>query len=147
MSKPSHDLPADPRQERLVALLQLKRHETPGEDYHASFLARFHARQREAMLKGSSLKLFSERMGVFFDQLAGGRWMAGGLAGYAAMLLGAMALLHWSAQPDQEAASHVLEPTSLQWQAQPQGVPVQLRVVPVKPLPVAKEAKDEQEGQ
>ena len=130
----THDHPpGDPDTERLVALLRLKRHETPGDDYFDRLLPRFHARQRAEMLRGSSLRLFAERFGVFLDTLAGGRWVAGGLAAYAAILIAAIFVLQWSAEPGNEASP--LQAVSLRTNSPVNTVPVQIRVTPVMPLP------------
>jgi hypothetical protein len=120
--------------DRLTALLRLKRHETPGEDYFDSLLPRFHARQRAEMLRGSSLRLLGERVGVFLDNLWGGRWVAGGLAAYASVLLGAVVLLQWSSSPP-GPSSQVLQPVSLQPAGPSQILPVEVRITPVRPLP------------
>ena len=132
---PDDPAQADPRTERLVGLLRLKRYETPGDDYFDRLLPRFHARQRAEMLQGSSLRLLAERVGVFIDNLAGGRWVAGGLAAYAAILVGAILVLQWSADPG--GAPSPLRSVSLESASPVNTIPVEIRVTPVAPLPVA----------
>lgn len=121
----------------LVQLLRLKKHENPGEEYFDELLPRIHTKLRAEMMRKSSTMLLVERMGVFFDNLAGGRWVAGGLAAYAAALVGGLVLLQWSAAPD-DSANTRFQPVSLQPGApvQPQqiSVPFQFKVVPVGPL-------------
>lgn len=132
---PDDPAQADPRTERLVGLLRLKRYETPGDDYFDRLLPRFHARQRAEMLQGSSLRLLAERVGVFLDSLAGGRWVAGGLAAYAASLVGAVLVLQWSADP--AGSPSPLRAVSFESASPVNTIPVEIRVAPVAPLPAA----------
>jgi hypothetical protein len=131
---------SDPMSEsdaRLVALLRLKRHETPGQAYFDGLLPRVHARLRAEMLRKSSTALLAERLGVFFDNLAGGRWVAGGLAGYAAAICGGVAILQWSADPGPDAPAY--QPVSLQPGAPVHPheirVPFKFKIVPVPAVP------------
>jgi hypothetical protein len=128
--KPTND-------QALLELLRLKRHETPGDEYFDHLLPRIHTRLRVEMMRQSSESLFLERVGVFFDNLAGGRWVAGGIAAYAAALVGGLFLLQWSATPD-ETGDPTLQPVSLEANAHlaPQTirVPFRFTVVPVQPL-------------
>ena len=121
----------------LVELLRCKRHETPGDDYFDDLLPRIHTRLRAEMMRRSSASLFMERLGVFFDHLAGGRWVAGGIAAYAAALVGGLFLLQWSATPD-ETLEPGLQPVSLEANAPvaPQAirVPFRFSIVPVQPI-------------
>lgn len=127
-----------PNDQSLVQLLRLKRHETPPDGYFEELLPRLHTRLRVEMMRRSSASLLLERLGVFFDNLAGGRWVAGGVAAYATALAGALFLLQWSATPDDSAES-ALQPVSLEAnspvQPQPIRVPFRFNVVPVQPLP------------
>lgn len=129
--------PQPSNDQALVELLRLKRHETPGEDYFDDLLPRIHTRLRVEVMRQSSASLFLERMGVFFDNLAGGRWVAGGIAAYATALVGGLFLLQWSATPD-ETGDPTLQPVSLEATSPvaPQAirVPFRFTVVPVQPL-------------
>jgi hypothetical protein len=130
--------PQPTNDQALVELLRLKRHETPGDDYFEDLLPRIHTRVRVEMMRQSSASLFLERMGVFFDNLAGGRWVAGGIAAYATALIGGLFLLQWSATPDETGEAN-LQPVSLEANAPvaPEAirVPFRFTVVPVQPLP------------
>ncbi|MFM7181219.1 MAG: hypothetical protein ACKO2G_07125 [Verrucomicrobiales bacterium] len=130
--------PQPTNDQALVELLRLKRHETPGEDYFEDLLPRIHTRVRVEMMRQSSGSLFLERVGVFVDNLAGGRWVAGGIAAYAAALIGGLFLLQWSATPDDPSANN-LQPVSLEANTPvaPEAirVPFRFTVVPVQPLP------------
>ena len=66
---------------------------------------------------------------------AGGRWVAGGLAAYAAILVGAILVLQWSADPG--GAPSPLRSVSLESASPVNTIPVEIRVTPVAPLPVA----------
>lgn len=128
-----------PNDQALVELLRLKRHESPGDEYFDELLPRLHTRFRVEMMRRSSASLLLERVGVFFDNLAGGRWVAGGIAAYATALAGGLFLLQWSATPD-ESVESALQPVSLEANApvppQPIRVPFRFNVVPVVPLSV-----------
>lgn len=128
--------PADDK--ALVEFLRLKRHETPGDEYFDGLLPRIHTRVRVEMMRRSSASLFFERLGVFFDNLAGGRWLVGGIAAYAAALIGGLFLLQWSATPD-ETDKAGLQPVSMEANTpvQPEAirVPFRFTIVPVQPLP------------
>ena len=130
--------PQPNKDQAIVELLRLKRHESPGEEYFESLLPRIHTRLRVEMMRRSSASLFLERMGVFFDNLAGGRWVAGGIAAYATALVGGLFLLQWSATPD-ETAELSLQPVSMEANSPvaPQAirVPFRFTVVPVQPIP------------
>ncbi|MBL9129829.1 MAG: hypothetical protein JNG86_01425 [Verrucomicrobiaceae bacterium] len=71
--------------ENLQRLIRLKRHESPGEGFTEAFLTRFHQRQREEMLRKSSIELFFERISTRFEEFMTPRWA---LAGAAALLVG-----------------------------------------------------------
>lgn len=130
--------PPPTNDQALVQILRLKRHETPGEEYFEDLLPRIHTRVRVEMMRQSSASLFIERMGVFFDNLAGGRRVAGGLAAYATALAGGLFFLQWSATPE-ESTDPALRPVSLETSSptapQPIRVPFRFSVVPVQPLP------------
>ena len=134
MSQP----PQSPSDDALVALLRLKRHETPGDEYFDDLLPRIHNKLRAEGMRKSSTLLLAERIGVFFDNLAGGRWVAGGLAAYATAVVGGLAILQWSASPDDPAVGGY-RPVSLEpnapVQTQEIRVPFQFKVLPVQPLP------------
>lgn len=61
-------------------LIRLKRHESPGEGYTEDFLARFQQRQREELLRKSSLELLIERISTRFEALLSPRWALAGAA-------------------------------------------------------------------
>ncbi len=56
-------------EERLQALLRLKRHEKPPEGHFDEFLKDFQERQRQEILQRGSLSLLRERMETWFDGL------------------------------------------------------------------------------
>lgn len=62
--------------ENLQKLLQLKRYETPGEDFVEDFLTRFHQRQRAELLRQSARGLLWERMTTFWENLVSPKWTA-----------------------------------------------------------------------
>jgi len=83
-------------EEKVQALLRLKRHEKPPEGYFDDFLEQFHQRQREEILKQGSLALLWERMGTWAENLrrpAVGWSVAGA---YAAVIL---LICVWPKQP------------------------------------------------
>lgn len=127
-----------PSDDALIALLRLKRHETPGDEYFDNLLPRIHTRLRAEGMRKSSTMLLAERIGVFFDNLAGGRWLAGGLVAYATVMICGLAILQWSAAPDDPAVGG-FRPVSLESgapvQTQEIRVPFQFKIVPVQPLP------------
>lgn len=74
--------------EDIQRLIRLKKHESPGEGYTDDFLTRFQQRQREEMLRKSSIDLFFERISTRFEAFMTPRWALAGAAA-AACVLGA----------------------------------------------------------
>ena len=68
-------------------LIQLKRYESPSDEYFEEFLEEFHQRQREELLKSSARSLLVERMGVWFKELGMAKWAYGAGVGYATLML------------------------------------------------------------
>ena len=67
--------------EDIQRLIRLKKHESPGEGYTDDFLTRFQRRQREEMLRKSSIDLFFERISTRFEDLMTPKWtLAGAIA-------------------------------------------------------------------
>jgi len=99
-----------PADEDVIRLIRLKRHESPGDEYFEQLLPRFHERQRREILQASSRGLFFERLGVFFDSVSGGRWLAGGVAAYAALILFGLVFLQTRPMPGNGAP--LIEPVS-----------------------------------
>jgi len=56
-------------------LIQLKRYETPGEEYFTQFAESLKDRQRAELLRRSSLALVGERVSVWFQELGSARWL------------------------------------------------------------------------
>ncbi len=85
----------------LQSLLQLKRHETPGEEYFQKFQQDFREVQRAELLKRSARGLFFERVKEFFGaQLV---WQGAAVAGILA-LLSVSFFLGQSADPESAVA-------------------------------------------
>jgi hypothetical protein len=66
--------------ENLQKLIALKRFEQPPEDFVEDFVREFHVRQREEANRRTSLELFWEKVGGFFDRLSGPAWATVGAA-------------------------------------------------------------------
>jgi len=62
--------------DKLQRLLQLKRYETPGEDFVEDFLTRFHQRQRAELLRQSARGLLWERLTTYWENLVSPKWTA-----------------------------------------------------------------------
>ncbi len=60
--------------ENIQRLIRLKRFEQPEEGFTESFLQQFHQRQREDMLRKSSVELFWERVTTWWDHLLVPKW-------------------------------------------------------------------------
>ena len=60
--------------EDIQRLIRLKRFEKPEEDFTEKFLEQFHQRQRAEMLQKSSLALFMERVGTWWENLLVPKW-------------------------------------------------------------------------
>lgn len=64
-------------------LIGLKRYEQPPEHFVEDFLAEFHHRQRQELLKRSSISLFWERVITYFEGWSAPSWGAAGAAAMA----------------------------------------------------------------
>ncbi|WP_395742727.1 hypothetical protein [Prosthecobacter sp.] len=60
--------------ENIQRLIRLKRFEQPEEGFTEKFLERFHQRQREEMLKKSSVELLMERVTTWWEHLMVPKW-------------------------------------------------------------------------
>lgn len=60
--------------EDIQRLIRLKRYEQPEEGFTEKFLEQFHQRQRAEMLQKSSLALFMERVGTWWENLLVPKW-------------------------------------------------------------------------
>ncbi|MDB4143235.1 hypothetical protein N9733_07195 [Akkermansiaceae bacterium] len=74
--------------DQVQKLISLKRYETPRNGYFEDFLEEFQQRQRQELLKKSSLSLFTERAGTWFRELGSIKWVAGAGVAYAALTIG-----------------------------------------------------------
>ena len=132
-------VPTPSEDERLVQLLRLKRHESPGDVYFENLLPKIHTKLRAEMMQKSSSKLFFERVGVFFDNTVGGRWFAGGVTAYAAVLLVGFVWLQFGNTGSLQNAQfrpvsyHPNGPVNTATAAD--STPQAFNVVPIKPLP------------
>ena len=61
-------------EETIGKLIRLKRHEGPPAGYFSAFLREFHLRQRQELLKRSSLSLFLERLNTYLSDPRSQRW-------------------------------------------------------------------------
>jgi hypothetical protein len=77
--------------DKIQKLISLKRYETPPDGYFEDFLEEFQQRQRQELLKKSSLSLLSERVGTWFRELGSIKWVAGAGLAYAALTIGFVA--------------------------------------------------------
>ncbi len=64
-------------EETLQKLMRLKRHERPDEVYFDGFLREFHRRQRQDVLKRSSVSLFFERLNTYLSDPRSQGWAYG----------------------------------------------------------------------
>lgn len=80
--------------EEVRKLVSLKRYEQPPEDFVDDFLVEFHQRQRQELLKRSSLSLLWERVLTYFEGWSAPSW---GMAGAAAMAF--VAAVTWISSP------------------------------------------------
>ena len=116
----------------LQKLLQLKRHENPGDHYFENFIDDFHSRQRSALLNQSARSLLFERIGTYFS---GGAKpiLASGVA-FTAVAVGGISYFNSSAPPSAEAfiaLDDKPEPISL-WKESGVKLNNSLQVVPVE---------------
>ena len=94
--------------EDIQRLIRLKKHESPGEGYTDDFLTRFQRRQREEMLRKSSIDLFFERISTRFEAFMTPKWALAG-ATAAACVLG----VWFYSNPLNSGASNVANQTEL----------------------------------
>lgn len=66
--------------EDIQRLIRLKRFEQPDESFTEDFLREFHQRQREEMLKRSSVELFWERATTWWNNILAPKWSLAGVA-------------------------------------------------------------------
>lgn len=98
-------------EEHIQKLIRLKRYETPHHAYFEDFLKEFQSRQRQELLKKSSLSLFAERAGTWFHELGSIKWVAGAGVAYSALILGVFLWLPSSgpeSNPNIQPASYEL---------------------------------------
>jgi len=74
--------------DKIGALMGLKRHEQPPEEYFDDFLREFQDRRRAELLDRSSFALMVERLGLWMRDVGNVRWAYAAGAGYALLLLG-----------------------------------------------------------
>ena len=67
-----HSPPMD--EDTVRKLMRLKRYEAPPEGYFDAFLKEFHQRQRQELLKRSSLSLFMERLNTYLSDPRSQGW-------------------------------------------------------------------------
>jgi hypothetical protein len=106
-------------EQKLQALLRLKKHEQPPADYFENFLAEFHQRQRESLMKQSVLSLFWERLTTWVSCLQRPVVMWSTAGAYAAVIL---LICLWPKPPAVSNVSPILvtmTPASLPEQVQP----------------------------
>ena len=65
----------DSDSEDVQRLIRLKRYETPGDQFYEQFAENFKDRQRAELLQSSARSLLAERIGVWWDESNGSRWM------------------------------------------------------------------------
>jgi len=68
-------------------LLRLKRYERPPEGYYEDFLLEFQHRQRAEMLRRSAFSLWTERVANWFWGFGSSKWVVGGAAVYASLMI------------------------------------------------------------
>jgi len=74
--------------DKIGALIGLKRHEQPSEEYFEDFLREFQDRRRAELVERSSFALMLERVGLWLQDVGNVRWAYAAGAGYAMLLLG-----------------------------------------------------------
>ena len=73
--------------DQIQKVISLKRYETPPDGYFEDFLKEFQQRQRQELLKKSSLSLLSERVGTWFRELGSIKWVAGAGVAYVTLTI------------------------------------------------------------
>lgn len=94
--------------QELQELLEERGQVVPGDDYFEGFLADFHRRQRQDLMKRSARSLFLERMGVWLREMGGSKWAYGAGAAYVLVIAG---LFAW---PRGRDGKEGIEPVSLE---------------------------------
>ena len=74
--------------DKIGALIALKRHEQPSEEYFEDFLREFQDRRRAELLERSSFALMTERIGLWLQDVGNVRWAYAAGMSYALLLLG-----------------------------------------------------------
>ncbi len=103
-------------EDQIQQLISLKRYETPRDGYFDDFLEEFQQRQRQELLKKSSLSLLSERIGTWFRELGSIKWVAGSIATYAALTIG---FVLYSANSGTEVNQNIAPASYERHQAEP----------------------------
>ncbi len=98
-------------EDKVQKLIALKRYENPPPGFFDDFLEEFQQRQREELLRKSSLSLFGERVGIWFKELGMSKWLVGGGLAYGALTL---AFLGWQNKPVNEVPSSKIAPAAYQ---------------------------------
>jgi len=94
--------------QKLQELLEEHGKGVPADDYFERFLADFHRRQRQDLMKRSARSLLLERMGVWLREMGGSKWSYGAGAAYVLVIVG---LFAW---PRGSASKEGIEPVSLE---------------------------------
>ena len=79
---------------------------SPADEYFEDFLAEFHLRQRQDLMRRSARSLLYERVGVSVRQMGRTKWMYGAAAGYALFMV---VFFLW---PKSGSANEGVEPVS-----------------------------------
>lgn len=69
-------------------LLNLRAESQPSDEYVDEFLAEFHRRQREDLMKRSARSLFWERLTTWVREMGAAKWAYGAGVGYAMLMVG-----------------------------------------------------------
>ena len=69
-------------------LLKMRSESAPADEYFEDFLAEFHLRQRQDLMKRSARSLLMERVGVWLREMGRTKWMYGAGAAYALLIIG-----------------------------------------------------------
>ena len=69
-------------------LLQMRSESAPADEYFEEFLAEFHRRQRQDLMKRSARSLLFERVGVWIREMGSAKWVYGAGVAYALVMVG-----------------------------------------------------------
>lgn len=78
---------------KIQSLVKLKSYEQPSDGYFEEFLEEFQSRQRQELLRKSSVSLLMERAGTWFRELGSIKWFAGAGVAYASVMFGVFLFL------------------------------------------------------